>query len=180
MINRNMLMTNDHCVDSQAVCDSASIVFDDEKMPNGQTKPWEQHRCVKWVDGRADEDWAILELAESPGDLRRWGHLIFANREPEQREAVAVVEHPGAEVKKVSKTGCKVEMVSTNNDVNEPIDLAHSCDTVTGSSGAPLLDSRGEVLGVHHLGFASGWENENRAVRTSKIYEEIKKYLSND
>jgi V8-like Glu-specific endopeptidase len=54
-------------------------------------------------------------------------------------------------------------------------DIAHTCDTEHGSSGSPLLNLAGSVVGLHHFGVAEGpYWNENRAVRMAEILKNLK------
>ena len=51
-------------------------------------------------------------------------------------------------------------------------DFTHTCDSAGGSSGAPVFDAEGHLVGLHHYGFAEAqvqeW-TENRAVRLERI-----------
>jgi V8-like Glu-specific endopeptidase len=60
-------------------------------------------------------------------------------------------------------------------------DFGHSCDTIQGSSGSPVLDSNHRVVGLHHWGFddygPDAWKRTNRAVRMAEIRGAIQSFL---
>jgi V8-like Glu-specific endopeptidase len=82
-----------------------------------------------------------------------------------------VIQHPGGEPKQVSFIAC--EAIQDPVDGRGPeTDFTHTCDTAGGSSGAPVFDLQGRLVGLHHYGFAEGqieaWR-ENRAVRFNRL-----------
>jgi len=87
-----------------------------------------------------------------------------------QSEEVLMVHHPEALPKRLTRN-CRVSAgVAVGGDR-----FAHTCDSEGGSSGAPVFDVQGRVLGLHHEGFhrdpqtCSATDRVNKAVRIDKI-----------
>ena len=56
-------------------------------------------------------------------------------------------------------------------------DFAHQCDSEGGSSGAPLFDKDGNLVGLHHLGYAEvagHCDNMNKAISTKSLLDFLK------
>lgn len=169
LVGDSQLLTNYHCISTQELCNSADVIFGFDKpdMTLGQ----EMQRCLRLIDKDEDLDAALLEVAGSPG--QRWGVLEFsAGGDPSVPEAAVVVQHPAGFQKFVSRIDCVVVTMPADG-IKKGADFGHSCDTMDGSSGSPVL-RRGDlkVIGLHHWGFVAGdakWKAENRAVQISRI-----------
>ena len=123
-------------------------------------------------------DYAILKVKPlnyagrvQPAPLRRDG--LGA-------EAIRIVHHPLSLDKQLSTC----EVVSTTAAGWLPgsgnVDFTHKCDTEAGSSGAPVFDAGGRVVGLHHRGFDLDARCQpvlpklNRAVRMDKILTHLR------
>jgi len=100
-----------------------------------------------------DLDFALLRIApiEQRGRLRpvqiRRSRVSF-------QEPVRLVHHPRGERKQVSVTHCEIDDVSfTGWTGRKATEFTHRCDSDGGSSGAPILDVEGRLVGLHHLGY---------------------------
>jgi hypothetical protein len=86
-------------------------------------------------------------------------------------EELAIIQHPGGNEKQISFINCTVMALPVDGRANET-DFSHTCDTAGGSSGSPVFNANGVLVGLHHYGFNDGqieeW-TENRAVRMSGI-----------
>jgi trypsin-like peptidase len=177
MISDDMMITNDHCIDSDSTCRSAKIIFN----YLGDYASAERHECVSVKRHSPTEDWSIVQVDGSPGNSTKWGHLKLVGRDLDRGDfspsGLFIVQHPGFQTKQVSVQGCALTSTSAPNEVLRKIDFADSCDAVDGTSGSPVSDATGAVVGIHHLGAAAGWERQNRAIRVNAIYEEIKDLL---
>ncbi|SMP81214.1 trypsin-like serine peptidase [Noviherbaspirillum suwonense] len=169
MVSESQMLTNYHCINTHKLCKSADVIFGFDKpdMPLGQ----ERQKCLRLVDKDPDLDAALIEVAGSPG--QRWGVLQFSpDGGPTVPEAAVVVQHPAGLQKFVSRTDCVVATMPAPG-VKTESDFGHSCDTMEGSSGSPVLRRKDlKVIGLHHWGFvakATKWNAENRAVQISGI-----------
>lgn len=184
LIADDLLVTNDHCVNDTASCESASVVFDYEKDRNGQITMGEVRRCASLVAGDYDLDYTVLRL-----DARPYGSfnvLRLAAQDAAVGEPAAMIQHPGGAQKQVVEVGCeinKLEVPGRARDRNDT-EFTHRCDTIGGSSGSPIVRTTMEntggvadcVIGLHHWGFVAGgdYETFNRAVRASVIVKSLK------
>jgi Trypsin-like peptidase domain/von Willebrand factor type A domain len=142
LIDKNQVLTAWHCADEEDELDvdSASVVFGYETTCRGCRPDGYAPRIFKVTDkvaGNDDRDWAILEIATPPGGtgilpavLRRSGVL--------KGETVVPIHHPLGAVKKFQRGTLSVDGVSQ----------VEGFDYAGGSSGSPLFDSRGRIVGV--------------------------------
>jgi hypothetical protein len=172
MVSDDRMLTNHHCINTDAICKSADVIFGFNKSdsPLGD----EMQRCLRLVDKDEDLDAALIEVAGSPG--KRWGSLAFSDAIPILNEAAVVVQHPAGFPKFVSRIDCVVSTMPADGvKVGKESDFGHSCDTMDGSSGSPVLRRADlKVMGLHHWGFVDHggkWSAENRAVQIRFIKE---------
>lgn len=133
------------------------------------------------VTSSRDLDFALLEVQPvSPGGGGRPARLSLAP--PSAGDDLWLVHHPLGEQKRVSSCAVVKPEFAGWMPASGKSDLTHECDTEGGSSGAPVFNARGEVVGLHHLGFqldeqCKPVEKVNKAVRIDSI---VKKLCSNN
>ena len=96
-------------------------------------------------------------------------------------DEIRVVHHPAGKVKQLS-WNCRVRNPDYRGwqDATVLSEFTHSCDTEGGSSGAPILDRQGALVGLHHLGFdfdaakCVQTDRENKAVKIASILDAIR------
>ena len=109
----------------------------------------------------------LRDLIGIPHDQKyaRFADLFTEEGVYKLTDAVAV-----AHKKKIKN---KYEESVLNVDGRAPqSDFTHTCDTAGGSSGAPVFNLEGQLVGVHHFGFADdvdGLWTENRSVHGDLI-----------
>jgi V8-like Glu-specific endopeptidase len=131
----------------------------------------EQYECEQVVAGKNsyELDFALLNLHGNAAT--KWGKLALEHTDPIIDRPLFIVQHPGGQPKMISKTNCTAKAVPVSGRASET-DFTHTCDTVGGSSGSPVFNEAGQVIGLHHYGFGTGGEwNENRAVRMNRILD---------
>ncbi|WP_439366018.1 trypsin-like serine peptidase [Bradyrhizobium sp. DASA03005] len=172
MVTDDWMLTNHHCINTDEICKSADVIFGFNKSdsPLGD----EMQKCLRLVDNDEDLDAALIEVAGSPG--KRWGFLSFSDSIPTLNEAAVVVQHPAGFPKFVSRIDCVVSTMPADGvKIGKESDFGHSCDTMDGSSGSPVLRRADlKVMGLHHWGFVDQvekWSAENRAVQIRFIRE---------
>ena len=129
--------------------------------------------------GGPELDYALLRLDGAPG--REFGKLTLKADTHAENAKLVMVQHPYGEPKQVSRDDCAVKTVSAPSyESSKETDFGHTCDTLNGSSGSPMLNETMEVVGLHHLGFdlsSRRWGRENRAVSIKFILPLIESSL---
>jgi V8-like Glu-specific endopeptidase len=162
LISKQRIITNHHCFHSQEVCKTATVAFD--YLDDGTPPPSKQIRCMKFLNGDADLDITVLELdASIPADIQP---LKLAKQSPLKGQALHLPQFPAQQPKLISSIGCMVEENPISGYAKDS-DFSHTCDTVEGASGSPVLNPDLEVVGLHHLAISD--VPFNRAVRIEPI-----------
>jgi len=182
MISPDLLMTNEHCVNSQIACSQTVALFGYEltEVGNSLVKRGQEFRCRELASADYDLDYALIRLDGSPGSSSQWGSLPFGYDTPIEGQPILIIQHPAGEPKQISRRGCAVKSKLVDGR-GALTDFGHTCDTLGGSSGSPVLNERHQVIGLHHLGTSAGrWANENRAVRMELIACKLRQDYSID
>jgi V8-like Glu-specific endopeptidase len=100
---------------------------------------------------------------------------------PAKDQEIRIVHHPAGKVKQLS-WNCVIRDPNYKGWENAVAqsEFTHGCDTEGGSSGAPVLDTNGALIGLHHLGFdfdqvkCEQTDRQNKAVKIASILEAIR------
>lgn len=139
-------------------------------------------RALSVVASNRDLDYALLRLRQrlASGPQRTAPVRLDADVGVEK---LVVLHHAGCLPKRMSDT-CKVEDLNHPSWVDQTagVDFTHSCNTELGSSGAPIFDDQGRVVGLHHMGF--DWQpncrdsdERNKAVKIRRIVGDLPRAL---
>jgi serine protease len=165
LVSSDLLLTNHHCIKSDSEMRSALVDFDYDSSAASPTTLQLRELVAK----DPELDFALLRLAESPGRQA----LSLDSTEPDQDQALLVIQHPAGLPKQVSILDCRVNGTQVNGLSSRATDFGHLCDTLGGSSGSPVqATASGKVIGLHHLGFRSGSDKLfNQAVKIGLIVQ---------
>jgi Trypsin-like peptidase domain len=172
LIGENLFLTNWHCGGSST--EASEFVWNTDVVRNclidfawdGRSTS-DQFSCQRVVSLNEKLDYALIQIAPVIGGVGYFG-LPAPGRIGQivTPESVFVVHHALAGSKKVSDN-CTVK---SGPAVDGTRSLLHDCDTDPGSSGAPLFDSQGVIVGIHHLGFGSAQSCEGGAQTNKATY----------
>jgi V8-like Glu-specific endopeptidase len=166
LIGPNRLMTNNHCIATQAECDVSLARFNYQNDASGNPLVTTDYACRTLLKTNYDLDYSVVELDGFPG--YQWGYLRLTWDNVYDPEELTIIQHPQGRPKEVARNNCHVEAV-VDDGRGTDTDLGYSCDTEHGSSGSPVFDLRHyEVISLHHYG-VSGGRDYNRGVRMRRI-----------
>lgn len=171
LISNTLLVTNEHCIRTQAEMLSAIIDFD----YNASGISPDSYRAIGLEATSAPLDYSIIRLAGQPG--RNHGKLDWLPAVTvTDNLPLVVVQHPAGEPQQVSILGCKVLGTQRQGIEARLTDFGHLCDTLGGSSGSPVLDwQSNKIAGLHHLGFLPNSTNPvNQAVHFRLILDDLR------
>ncbi len=167
LIGMDVLMTNEHCVSSQAEAQGAFAVFDAESGVPDSLR--ENVDCGTFIGANAALDFALLRCTNRPGERHGVAALFdgtVANNTP------VFVVHQNCDY--FLNQSCTPDKKVSSGIINSrsSTDYDHSADTLGGSSGSAMFDAQGRIVGLHHLGIGGnslGRGSSNRAVRMDVI-----------
>jgi len=196
---RKLLATNYHCVSNQSDCDAMTALFGYQRTSAKRMRVGQAAACQKilYLNKRLDFALVVLEFAQEPQDSLH--EFRVSSAELSLKDQTFLIQYPAGWSKRVAEPSgnCQVVYGSLENGVTyypqankkqylEKRDVIHNCDTLGGSSGSPLTDNGGAVIGVHydglyvkeardsvyHVGMIAdrNW-NKNRAISMIKIMD---------
>jgi uncharacterized repeat protein (TIGR01451 family) len=179
LIGPDLILTAAHCAKSTGSVegeevDSGSFTLDfftdcaDNRRPGYNPKFYKLKRRVRSgftreaCDPRPDLDYAILQLDTGGASLGA-PPLTMRPSAPVSGESVFVIHHPRGTTKKVGRPGLDSCVTSISS---------FTCDVDNGSSGSPVFDAAGNIIGVAvTAGCSSG--GGNGLTSTSAILTDI-------
>ncbi len=161
LLSDDLLLTNEHCLSSR--WEKIIAEFNYETGNLGRTK---KVGAEPVMPPDYNLDFVILRLKEKIDKPRV--KPAFGTKTITLGEPLIVIQHPAGQQKQVVIKDCRVDHIPLANY------FCHTCDTLSGSSGSPVFNVDGIIVGVHQWGFNESEANGvNKAVRAKKILEEI-------
>jgi V8-like Glu-specific endopeptidase len=106
-------------------------------------------------------DYAVLEVIGNPS--QDYGELKLASMVPNDRTPFWVIGHPQGKGQHISREKCRASSPAVSK-----AKLLHTCDTLPGNSGSPVIDAGLQVVvALHHAGIAN--DSVNAAILMSEI-----------
>ena len=165
LVTRDLMLTNQHCIATPSEMDSALVDFDfDAQGARPKTS-----RLRELLQTNFALDYALVRL-KKPVDR---APLRLDAAHPPDREQLLIIQHPNGEPKQISLRDCKVDGTLVHGRREPGTDFAHQCDTMSGSSGSPVLRfGTKTVVGLHHLGY-DAQAVFNRAVHIDRVLADL-------
>lgn len=145
LLGQNWFITNNHVLSSKEIAQGAKAQFNYEATAEGAIerikefffKPDIGFYTSPWEGG---DDWTALKI---DGDLREFGYLKLKASELLPGEFVNIIQHAGGFAKTIAIYHNTVISASNRR-------VRYLTDTLPGSSGSPVFDSKWEVVALHH------------------------------
>ena len=163
----NLFLTNNHVFPTKEVAATSKVQFNYQKTVSGNDAASQTFDVDSSLFHTSEEDdWTLVRIAGDPA--KTFGFLTLQQREIKADDFVNIIQHPGGEYKKIGL----YHNVVTHTDNNV---IQYLTDTMPGSSGSPVFNSKWEVVALHHSG---GWLEEpgngkpvlrNEGIRMNKI-----------
>jgi V8-like Glu-specific endopeptidase len=145
LLKDNYVLTNFHCVPAEGELEpiKASILFDYLALDGKAAKRYAV--SVKPTEWNATLDYALVKAEGEPNATYGAVKLQFAPGLPGQ--SLMVIHHPLGRPKMMSRFRCLAL-----REQPDPMELRHRCDTLGGSSGSLVFNTRGEIVALHREG----------------------------
>ena len=166
LVGRDRIMTNNHCIElsSAFLADGkgcSDVLIDLDFLDQG--KPVR----VRCVDAQADKALDIAVLRVAPSDLSKLSGrpILKLNSAAAMPSVARLMHHPAGMPMRISSKCQAVERLA-------PSKVQHTCSSLGGSSGAPLINNAGEVIAVQSNGYPEMTlsEYQNAITRGKKFY----------
>ncbi|PYG33294.1 trypsin-like peptidase domain-containing protein [Pelagimonas varians] len=170
IVDKKHILTNYHCVPGILNNERAGATrIDAVQFVAGYTQQGVEEGTRKFtvsptpVEAYEDLDYALLEVLGDPS--ADYGMLKLAAAAPNDGDPYWVIGHPMGEAQRISREKCKANNPALSNNR-----LLHTCDTLPGNSGSPVIDASLQmVIGLHHAG--SKRDSVNFAIPMADIIE---------
>ena len=140
----NLLMTNNHVIASRETAEQTEYTFNYQLDING--KECQIQTVQALPEGafytNAELDYTVVTLKDAPNFGKP---LILKNQQMLPDDRVAIIQHPGGHLKKISMQNNFVAYA--DNKV-----VQYTTSTLPGSSGSPVFDNEFKVVAIHHSG----------------------------
>ena len=172
----NHLLTNYHCIDSQAELNTTEVWFNFERTVCGGTGLEQEIKVTgaQYIAGNSTLDYALFSV-NNFSLISEFGHLGLEVGEGELGDLIYIPQHGSGLPKKMAMdSDMDLSGLCEISDTDHTgyawgTDLGYFCDTVGGSSGAPVLlrDSK-KAIALHHFGGCV-----NSGVKMSLIWPQL-------
>ncbi len=172
LVAADLFITNEHCPRSEKEKRLSIVEFDYDT----ETASTRIFKLKTELLRNEDLDFALYRLNKPVRD-REFLKLKDDDQDLPNEKPLIVIQHPAGLPKKLASFQCQIKTLTTGQ-IDPPSDFGHACDTQGGSSGSPIQDIKGMVVGLHHYGFpstATPEEQVNQAVKMGEILKFIKK-----
>jgi V8-like Glu-specific endopeptidase len=145
LIRNNYLLTNHHVLAKKEDAKTAIIQFNYQRHPSGRSNDPVDVQLNPAAGFYTSEthDWTLVRVQ---GDANaRWGAIDLEPAPISINDRANIIQHPGGEPKQIA---CYHNIVAYVNDTI----VQYLTDTLPGSSGSAVFNSRWQLIALHHEG----------------------------
>ena len=168
VVGKSTLLTNHHCV--PGILDNAktgATRIEAIQFVAGYTQQGVEAGTRRFfvspepIEKNRELDYAVLRVIGDPSE--DYGMLDLAAHAPADGDPFWIIGHPMGEAQRISREKCRANAPARSENR-----LLHTCDTLPGNSGSPVIDAALQaVVALHHAG--SERDSVNFAVPMSLI-----------
>lgn len=143
---KNLFLTNNHVLGSKELAAASTVRFNYQATLKGTAARFEDFKIdAEGFCTSVDDDWSLVTIKNNPAE--KYGFIALTGAKTKKDDFVNIIQHPGGEAKQIAMY---------HNVVTYADDkiVQYLTDTMPGSSGAPVFNSKWEVVALHHSG---GW-----------------------
>jgi hypothetical protein len=191
MLTSDIYITNWHCGGTSGVPDEG--YWNDQVCANtvldlgwhSGVPARRQYACERVLHQNKRLDYALLRVRPIVGPGAATGRAlpVKISTDLPSGNQVFMVHHAQCKPKLVSFNRCDISGRSHRawtdpTSLTSGPDLTHTCDTEPGASGAPVFDTSGRMIALHHVGFQQGGpqcesDKLNKAVTMASIMADL-------
>ena len=147
--DQNLFITNNHVLPDKNTAAQSKVRFNYQATLKGIAAAYEDFEIDEsGFRTSLDDDWSLVTIKGNP--QAKYGFLSLSGAKTKKDEFVNIIQHPGGEAKQIAMYHNVVTYVDDNI-------VQYLTDTMPGSSGSPVFNSKWEVVALHHSG---GWLEE--------------------
>ena len=165
LVAPNLLLTNQHVLDSQETARFSRVEFDYEETFSGDMLSsavfdFEPDTFFVSSPARGGLDYALVAVAERPrpesgrptANLAEFGYNILLGQEGKllKGELIHCIHHPEGQPRQVTLR--ENRLMAIQDPALDGVWMHYETDTEPGSSGAPLYNNQWQIVGIHHAG----------------------------
>lgn len=171
IVDEKHILTNHHCVPGILDNERAgatridSVMFIAGYRQTGVEDGTRRYTVIPTpVESSKPLDYSVLEVIGDPS--AEFGRLELTANVAQDGDPYWVIGHPMGEAQRISREKCRANSPALSNK-----QLLHTCDTLPGNSGSPVIDAGlQKVVGLHHAG--SNRDDVNYAIPMAEILAE--------